>query len=113
MIPGSKLEFSNNGKIIIDGVESDKIRLVVFDDPKKLESINGTQFRIPITGGILYREEENPRVLQGFIESSNVNTMDETMNMILLSRIYGINSKIIQTRDAGLTRALDIGRPIQ
>ena len=38
-------------------------------------------------------------VMQGFIESSNVNVVEEMVNMIEAQRAYEINSKAISTSD--------------
>ena len=37
--------------------------------------------------------------MQGFIESSNVNVVEEMVNMIEAQRAYEINSKAISTSD--------------
>ena len=38
-------------------------------------------------------------VLQGFLETSNVNTVQEVTNLITAQRAYEMNSKVIQTVD--------------
>jgi len=38
-------------------------------------------------------------VLQGFIEASNVNAVEEIAEMIRAQRAYDMNSKVIQTAD--------------
>ncbi|MCB1123357.1 MAG: flagellar hook-basal body complex protein, partial [Verrucomicrobiae bacterium] len=39
------------------------------------------------------------RILQGFLEGSNVNVVEEMVNMITAQRAYEINSKSIQSSD--------------
>ena len=41
------------------------------------------------------------------------NIIDQMMEMIYLERIYALNTKVIQTRDAELARAMELGRPTQ
>lgn len=41
---------------------------------------------------------------QGYVESSNVNVVEELVNMIQTQRAYEINSKVIQTSDQMLTK---------
>ena len=41
---------------------------------------------------------------QGFVETSNVNVVEELVNMIATQRAYEINSKAIQTSDQMLQR---------
>lgn len=49
-------------------------------------------------------------VTQGFLESSNVNVVEEMVNMILAQRAYEINGKAIQTADEMLQVANNIKR---
>lgn len=44
-------------------------------------------------------------VAQGYIEVSNVNVVEEMVNMIIAQRAYELNSKAIQTADAMMERA--------
>ena len=42
-------------------------------------------------------------ILQGFLETSNVNTVSEITNLITAQRAYEMNSKVIQTSDEMLS----------
>jgi len=55
-------------------------------------------------------EIDNPRVIQGYIESSNVSMVDEMMNLVMISRLYGVNVKVIEARDQTLARMMEMGR---
>lgn len=48
-------------------------------------------------------------VQQGFIETSNVNVVEEMVNMIQAQRAYEINSKAVQSADQMLQRLAQIG----
>ena len=41
---------------------------------------------------------------QGYVESSNVNVVEELVNMIQTQRSYEINSKVVKTSDEMLAR---------
>lgn len=43
-------------------------------------------------------------ILQGFVETSNVNVVEEMVNMIQNQRAYEINSKAITTSDQMLAK---------
>jgi flagellar basal-body rod protein FlgG len=47
-------------------------------------------------------------VMQGFVETSNVNVVEELVNMIQTQRAYEINSKAINTADQMLQRLAQI-----
>ncbi len=50
------------------------------------------------------------RVLQGYIETSNVDVVQEMVNMIVAQRAYEINSKAIKTSEEMLTMANNLKR---
>jgi flagellar basal-body rod protein FlgG len=110
VVPGSKIDISANGDIRSDGNIVDKIRVVSFEDPSKLQSINNSRFKIPENSNFVYSEDDNPRVLQGFTETSNASMMDEMMEMINLGHVYSVDAKIVSTRDALLEKAMDLGK---
>lgn len=49
-------------------------------------------------------------VQQGYLETSNVNIVEEMVNMILAQRAYEINSKSIQTSDAMMQQVAQLKR---
>jgi flagellar basal-body rod protein FlgG len=56
-------------------------------------------------------EIDNIRVLQGYLEGANVNTITEMVNMIAVQRSYEANQKAMQTHDAALEKAVnEVGR---
>ena len=46
----------------------------------------------------------DPQTMQGFIETSNVNVVQEITSLITAQRAYEMNSKVIQTSDEMLQR---------
>jgi flagellar basal body rod protein FlgG len=110
MVPeGSDVQISQSGQVLVDGVEVDSIRVVVPQNYKAFESMNGSLFKLNGRDANIV-EVENPHVIQGYVEASNVSIVDQTMTMMMLERVYTINSKIIQTRDANLSKAMDLGK---
>ena len=93
-----------SGQVFLNGKLSDKLRIVSFTAPLLKE------------GSSLFRGEEpvevaNPKIAQGFVEESNVNAIEEMVNMINLMRAYEANQKVIQTEDSTLEKAVnEVGR---
>jgi flagellar basal-body rod protein FlgG len=110
--PGAEVEFTQTGEIKVDGAIVDSIRVVNPERQETLESLNGSIFKKKNPFAVLV-EVESPRVIQGYIEASNVDIIDQMMEMIYLERIYSLNTKVIQARDAELARAMELGRPTQ
>lgn len=55
-------------------------------------------------------EDNAGTIAQGFLEMSNVEVVDEMVNMIVGQRAYEMNSKAIQTSDAMLQTAVQLKR---
>ncbi|MCM8827579.1 MAG: flagellar basal body rod protein FlgG, partial [Candidatus Omnitrophica bacterium] len=49
-------------------------------------------------------------ILQGFLESSNVNIVEEMVKMIIAQRAYEVNSRAVQTSDDMLSIANNLKR---
>jgi len=110
--PGADVEITQDGEVRVDKVVVDKLRVVNPEQPDALTPLNGSIFkRSEAASGM--QEVESPRVIQGYVESSNVNVIDQMMEMIMVERTYNVNAKIISTRDANLSRAMELGRPTQ
>ena len=96
------------------GETSFQIRLARFTNSSALRSV-GSNLYVE-TSGSGTAETGNPgqngfgRVLQGYLESSNVNVVEEMVNMITAQRAYEINSKSIQTSDQMLSTIAQLKR---
>lgn len=91
---------------------------MVIVDHRKVDQLNIVQFNqsqlLTYTGNGLYQTEESPtpcasttQVHQGFIEQSNVKSIDEMMEMIKISRHFEANQKIMHTVDKLLASAIN------
>lgn len=106
--PTSKIDITQEGEIKVDGVIIDRIRVVNFPNKQDLESVNGVVFKDP-NNILIPSEVEAPRIVQGYIEASNANVIEQMMELVYLSKLYSLNSKIVQTRDTALSRAVQMG----
>jgi flagellar basal-body rod protein FlgG len=109
--PGSEVEITGSGEMVVNGVREDQLRVVGFKDPSSLDPMSGSIFKATARSNDMIID--TPRVIQGYIETSNVNMVDSMMELVYLSRIYGLNTKIISNRDVMLSRAIEMGRPSQ
>ena len=110
--PGADVEFSQAGEMKIDGTLVDRIRVVKPEQQETLDSLNGSIFKKRSNSSVV-SDVDDPRVIQGYVETSNVNVVDEMMEMIYLSRIYGLDSKVISTRTSNLEKAISMSQPAQ
>ena len=110
--PGADVAFTTEGEIKVDGAVVDRLRVAQPESQDGLDSINGSLFKKKDQYSVM-KEVDNPRVIQGFVETSNVNIVDQMMEMIVTERMYNLDTKIISTRDQNLTKAMDLGKPSQ
>ncbi len=84
------------------------IQLVSFVNPTGLQSLGNNLYAETAASGTPNANTPGTNGLglinQGFVETSNVNVVEELVNMIQTQRAYEINSKSIQTSDQMLQR---------
>ncbi len=108
---------SQNGDVTIStpaGPTSFKVQLVRFANPTGLESAGGNLYLETAASGTPELgnpgEQGNGKIVQGYLEGSNVNVVSEMVNMIIAQRAYEINSKAVQTSDSMLQEANNLKR---
>ena len=77
--------------------EIGQIELVEFDDPNMLIK-EGYDMYVPKSPAFEPVPAENTRLEQGYLEKSNVNPVNESVQMIELYRIYEALQKIVHTK---------------
>ncbi len=104
--------FVNNMGHIVDldtGEQVGALRLVDFDKPENLRKAGNNYFYD--YGGAGGGEAKDSQVMQGYIETSNVNIAREMVDMIITSRAYETNQRSARMIDETLDRAVnDIAR---
>lgn len=84
-----------------------QLEVAVFPNDAGLEAIGGNLFReTPGSGaGVVGPPQQAGfgSILQGFLETSNVNAVEEITNLISAQRAYEMNSKVIQAADEMLS----------
>jgi len=79
-----------------------RIGLYKFNNPQGLESIGGNMYAENSASGFAVYDADlgEPSILrQGYIEASNVQVVEEMVNLITAQRAYELNSKAITTSD--------------
>ena len=87
-----------------------QIGLVQFNNPAGLEKISGSVYKESMNSGEPRFEgtDTNLRpssIRSHWLEASNVQTVDEVVNLIVAQRAYEMNSKVIQASDEMLQQA--------
>lgn len=115
-----QLTISSSG--IVSGVTSGsseplelgRVEVARFVNPAGLQAMGENLFvATPSSGSPIegYADEDGMgRIAQGFLETSNVEIVNEMVQMIAAQRAYGLNSKSIQAADDMMQRASELGR---
>jgi flagellar basal-body rod protein FlgF len=97
---------TRDGRLMDEQQEVGQLKLVTFTDARALR---------PVDGGALFTASESaqalatdrpPRVLQGYLEASNVNTASEMVHLIETVRHFEAVQKVVQGFDDMRERAL-------
>lgn len=91
-----------DGTISADGVPIGQIGLVVPNDPSDMTRQSGTLFDTP--GG--FGPAENGRMIQGFLEGSNVNPIAQISRMIEVQRAYELGQTFLDKEDERVRNVL-------
>lgn len=104
----AEIKIDQAGEVTVDGQVVGQLRIATFEDPMQLRPIDGVAFD---AGGMEPEDVEHPRLVQGHVEQSNVDSIHEMTEMIEHFRLFESQSKLLQSNDqvlGSITR--DLGR---
>jgi len=104
-LPGNAgtIAIGGDGTVTADGAPIAQIGLQLVDSPEALERAGDTLFRA--VGAT--RPAEDAQILQGFLESSNVNPVTELTRMIETQRAYEANQRLIDREDDRIKKVIE------
>ena len=116
--PGAtSVTMAENGEVTVQsssGNQTFRLTLTRFANPSGLRSLGGNLYEeTPASGAPEVGqpgEQGFGNILQGYIETSNVNIVEEMVNLIVAQRAYEVNSKSIQTSDEMLQSVTQMKR---
>lgn len=117
----SKITVSTDGTIMYPDSNNNpqslgiKIGTYQFQNPEGMERYGDTLWSVTSVSGPAINEATNAnvtksRVIQGYLEGSNVSVADEMVNLIVAQRAYEMNSKVITTSDTMMETANNLKR---
>lgn len=102
-VPDTKFIVNQDGMIVTkENEQVDRLKIVEFDNDRYLKKQGSSLWnKNEISGDYHIAEgKERPRVLQGYTETSNVNVVNEMVQMIEVNRAYEANQKSVQSQDS-------------
>lgn len=107
-LPLGTVNIEETGDIYVNGQRIDKLKIVDFENKETLKKFGDSLIETT--------EQTTPKdflgsVSQGFLETSNVDSVKEMVNMITVMRAYEMNQKMVQIHDQTLSKAVnEIGK---
>ena len=95
---------TDDGSVIENGQIVNKLLIKEFTDSTTLRKIGSNL--VERTDGT-QEQEFGGTVKQGYLEQSNVNTINEMINMITVMRSYEANQKVLHSQDAATEKAVN------
>lgn len=103
------MDIDRNGEISVDDLFWDRLKLITFERPEELRKIGDNLYAAG--GDNNYWYGIDGEVLQGFLETSNVNPIKEMVSMLAAFRTYEANQRVIAAYDEIIGKAVnEVGR---
>lgn len=90
----------------------DRIKIRTVENPRHLDKIGDSFYSDTPESGEPYAPEDQdaPMIMQGYLESSNVQVVTEMVEMIEVNRAYEANAKALQTHDGMIGKLFEATR---
>mgnify|MGYP005833195953 CR=1 FL=1 len=98
-IPDGRIEVDREGNIAVNGVTIDRIKIVNLSINNNMVRVGDSAFYTEEAG-----KETKAEVLQGYLEGSNVNVIDEMVKMITTLREFESYQKVIHAFDEATSK---------
>ena len=108
VLQGAKFSVDENGIVQINAKDMDdedmvvdRMKIVRFENERYLKKTGNSMWMSTDVSGEAYIAEgdERPKTMQGYMETSNVNVVNEMVKMIEVNRAYEASQKTIQSED--------------
>lgn len=104
--PGeTELTITENGEVLTENGSLGRMKLATFADNQLLEKVGDTMFALK-EGNSVEFNNDNYRVVQGSIEKSNVNSINEMTKLIKIQRSYDYVQQMIDQEHERLSNTI-------
>jgi flagellar basal-body rod protein FlgG len=104
-ITGQDIRITPEGTVVVDNQEIGSLRIVTFGDPQELRR-NGNLYSA-LQAGARDVDMDTTKLIQGALERSNVNPIDEMVEMISIHRGFEADQKSINLQDETAKQLID------
>lgn len=108
-IPQGELSVGRSGEVFVDGVNVARLVIWRTDNEDTLSKRGANLYRI--SSDVPIEEVDNPRIIQGCLERSNVNVVREMLEMIVGMRNFEACQRVLHGYDSTLDKCVnEVGR---
>ncbi len=105
-ISGKDVFVNPEGEIVVDGQRVNKLKVVDFAKPYQLQKIGNNLFAPKDANVSAESVTKDTEVVQGFLESSDVNVIKAMTQMIDVIRSFELNQKAILAQDEMMSKSV-------
>lgn len=102
---GGAVSINQDGTIFQGNIALGKLSIQRFENTAALIPTSGGMFKAGPGAGM--EQVDEPDLMQGYLEQSNVQPLREMVDLVLISRAYEANQKMITTLDQQMQKALE------
>jgi len=95
-VPG-EVRITEKGEVMVNGDIVNKLLITDFEDKHELEKVGNNLFKP--NEGVTGESIESKGIVQGFLETSNINPVNEMVNLIDMHRQFEATQKVMRTFD--------------
>jgi flagellar basal-body rod protein FlgG len=106
-VPGGQFAVLRDGSVVAEGNVIGRLQVVRFVDPSKLEHKGNSLLAAARDQTAEPLPPESVEVVQGSLETSNVDPIDALVDMIAAQRAFEIEARVMQTGDDSLDKAVN------
>ncbi|MFO7653933.1 MAG: flagellar hook-basal body protein [Candidatus Krumholzibacteriia bacterium] len=104
---GRDFTVGEDGSVQVDGTVVSRLRVVDFAEPMRLEHRSHGLLSAPADLAAEPVERASVRMMQGQLESSNVDPIDTLVDMIAAQRAFEVASRVVQSNDDLLEKSVN------
>lgn len=105
-----EIRIAPTGEIYANDIEVNRLNIVTVADTQWLQRVSASDFIVTYGGETNLQKANEVIVRQGWLEGSNVNVVEEMVEMIELQRMFEAADKVIRTNDSTIDKSIASGR---
>ncbi|MBT3317806.1 flagellar hook basal-body protein [bacterium] len=106
-VPDGVLVISENGTLTVGEQSVGKLELYAFENTADLELVGESRYKVAEEVEARKLKAAEVDIAQGMLEQSNVNTIDTMVAMIAAQRAFELESKVLESADRTLDKAVN------